>query len=173
MEMTLAVRKPSNKAHNKKLKRRRDGLATKCFEYGELDGVEIALFVRYTKRGDFYSYMSKSELPWLRDVDKMVRSVPGFASCSLNRTDDTPQGPDRVPKRPEEESGRYQEKGEEGRRCKHAGRGRSRRVGRGDVGRICRLGSFSRFRVQSDARKGAAEERVKGMCMEWHIGRMR
>jgi hypothetical protein len=81
MAMTMVIRKPSNKANNRKLKRRRDGLATKCFEYGELEGVEIALFVRYTKRGDFYSYMSKSELPWLGDVDKMVRSMQNLPSC--------------------------------------------------------------------------------------------
>ncbi|KAF2818123.1 hypothetical protein CC86DRAFT_414193 [Ophiobolus disseminans] len=64
----MAIRKATNKAHNKKLRRRRDGLSTKCFEYGELDGAELALFIYYPKRGDFYSYMSKQTLSWLQDV---------------------------------------------------------------------------------------------------------
>ncbi|KAF3028717.1 hypothetical protein E8E12_000548 [Didymella heteroderae] len=68
----MAIRKSTNKAHNKKLKRRREGLSTKCYEYGELDGVELALFVRYPKRGDFYSYLSSRELPWLPDVAQMM-----------------------------------------------------------------------------------------------------
>ena len=79
--MTMAVRKPTNKVNNKKLRRRREGLSTKCYEYGELDGVELALFVRYPKGGDFYSYMSRRELPWLRDVAKMVCCVPHVAIC--------------------------------------------------------------------------------------------
>lgn len=68
----MAVRKAASKAHNKKLRRRRDGLSTKCFEYGELDGAELALFIHYPKRGDFYSYISRRGLPWLQDVPAMV-----------------------------------------------------------------------------------------------------
>jgi hypothetical protein len=51
----MAVHKGTNKVHNKKLRRRREGLSTKSYEYGELDGVELALFIRYPKRGEFYS----------------------------------------------------------------------------------------------------------------------
>ena len=76
----MAARKTTNKVHNKKLRRRREGLSTKCYEYGELDGVELALFVRYPKRGDFYSYLSRRELPWLRDVTKMVCHLPCVAT---------------------------------------------------------------------------------------------
>lgn len=72
----MAVRKTTNKAHSKKLRRRRDGLSTKCFEYGELDGAELALFIRYPKRGDFYSYISRRGLPWLKDVAAMVSKRP-------------------------------------------------------------------------------------------------
>ena len=72
----MAVRKATGKAHNKKLRRRRDGLSTKCFEYGELDGAELALFIRYPKRGDFYSYISSRGLPWLQDVPAMVSRRP-------------------------------------------------------------------------------------------------
>jgi hypothetical protein len=54
----MAVRKATNKVHNKKLRRRRDELSTKSYEYGELDGIELTLFIRYLKRGEFYSYMS-------------------------------------------------------------------------------------------------------------------
>ena len=76
----MAARKTTNKVHNKKLRRRREGLSTKCYEYGELDGVELALFVRYPKRGDFYSYLSRRELPWLRDVTKLVCHLPYVAT---------------------------------------------------------------------------------------------
>ena len=69
----MATRKASNRAHNKKLRRRQEGLSTKCFEYGELDGAELALFIRYPKRGEFYSYISNPRLPWLKDVPAMVR----------------------------------------------------------------------------------------------------
>ena len=68
----MATRRVSNKIHNKKLRRRREGLSSKCYEYGRLEGVELALFIRYPKRGDFYSYMSAKELPWMRDLEKMV-----------------------------------------------------------------------------------------------------
>jgi hypothetical protein len=68
----MAVRKATGKAHNKKLRRRRDGLSTKCFEYGELDGAELALFIRYPKRGEFYAYVSRRGLPWLQDVSTLV-----------------------------------------------------------------------------------------------------
>ena len=78
--MAMTTPKITNKVHNKKLRRRREGLSTKCYEYGELDGVELALFVRYPKRGDFYSYVSRRELPWLRDVTKLVCHLPCMAT---------------------------------------------------------------------------------------------
>ncbi|KAF3031611.1 hypothetical protein E8E12_002120 [Didymella heteroderae] len=68
----VAVHKATGKAHNKKLRRRRDGLSTKCFEYGELDGAEQALFIRYPKRGEFYAHVSRRGLPWLQDVPVMM-----------------------------------------------------------------------------------------------------
>jgi hypothetical protein len=68
----MAVRKAINKMHNKKLRRRREGLSTKSYEYGRLDGVELALFICYPKREEFYSYMSNQQLPWLHDIHTMV-----------------------------------------------------------------------------------------------------
>jgi hypothetical protein len=79
----MAVRKATNKMHNKKLKRRREGLSTKSYEYGELDGVELALFIRYPKRGDFYSYMSSQQLSWLQDVHRMVVDTGATQGSSL------------------------------------------------------------------------------------------
>jgi hypothetical protein len=73
--VTMAVRTATNKVHNKKLRRRREGLSTKCYEYGELDGVELALFVRYPQRGEFYSYMSSQHLSWVQEIHKMVCMV--------------------------------------------------------------------------------------------------
>lgn len=72
LAVTMAIRKASNRMYNKKLRRRRDGLSTKSYEYGNLEGVELALFIRYPKRGEFYSYMSCEELPWLQDIQEMV-----------------------------------------------------------------------------------------------------
>jgi hypothetical protein len=74
---TMTPRKPTAKTHNKKLRRRREGLSSKSYEYGELEGVELALFIRYPKRGEFYAYLSKEQLPWLKDVENMVRQKRG------------------------------------------------------------------------------------------------
>jgi hypothetical protein len=68
----MATSKATNKTHNKKLRRRCEGLSTKCYEYGELEGVELALFIRYLKRGEFYSYMLGQQLPWLHSIYTMV-----------------------------------------------------------------------------------------------------
>jgi hypothetical protein len=68
----MAIRKGSNKIHNRKLRRRREGLSTKSYEYGELEGVELALFICYPKRGDFYSYMSSPKISWLQNIYTMV-----------------------------------------------------------------------------------------------------
>jgi hypothetical protein len=76
LSTTMAGQKTTVKLHNKKLKRRREGLSGKSYEYGELDGVELALFIRYPKRKDAYVYMSKAQLPWLRDVDSLVIVAP-------------------------------------------------------------------------------------------------
>ena len=72
----MVISETKRKIHNKKLRRRREGLSSKSYKYGELDGVELALLVRYTERGDAYAYMSKAQLPWLRDAEKMARLSP-------------------------------------------------------------------------------------------------
>ncbi|RAQ98766.1 putative patatin-like phospholipase [Stemphylium lycopersici] len=72
MPVRRAPHKTHNKIHNKKLRRRREGLSSKAYEYGELDGVELALFIRYPKRGDFYSYLSGQHLPWIHNVHDMM-----------------------------------------------------------------------------------------------------
>ena len=73
---TMAVRRTTNKSHNKKLRRRREGLSTKAYEYGELKGAQVALFISYPERGTFYSYLSQQHLPWIHDVEHMVASTP-------------------------------------------------------------------------------------------------
>ncbi|CAE7208466.1 hypothetical protein P3342_011049 [Pyrenophora teres f. teres] len=62
----------TNQMHNKKLRRRCEGLSTKAYEYEVLDGVELALFIWYPRRGDFYSYGSAPGLQWIQDVEKMM-----------------------------------------------------------------------------------------------------
>jgi hypothetical protein len=62
----------SNKSRNKQLKRRLESLTSKCYQYGKLDGVELALFISYLKKGEFYSYRSTAQLPWLRQPEIIV-----------------------------------------------------------------------------------------------------
>lgn len=45
--------------HNKKLNRNLKGLLSKCYKYGMLEGVELALYVDYTQKGEFVSYESQ------------------------------------------------------------------------------------------------------------------
>ncbi|CAA9965148.1 hypothetical protein PTMSG1_08507 [Pyrenophora teres f. maculata] len=71
-ETVMVARKMTNKMHNKKLRRRCEGLSTKAYEYGVLDGVELARFIRYPRRGDFYSYGSAPGLQWIQDAEKMM-----------------------------------------------------------------------------------------------------
>jgi hypothetical protein len=68
--------KPGAKNFNKKLKRNRNGLTSKCHKYGKLEGVELALFIRYPRKGEFYSYRSSDELTWLDQIPTMVRVLP-------------------------------------------------------------------------------------------------
>jgi hypothetical protein len=79
----MAIRKGSNKIHNRKLRRRREGLSTKSYEYGELEGVELALFICYPKRGDFYSYMSSPKISWLQNIYTMVILYSTIRYCIL------------------------------------------------------------------------------------------
>jgi len=58
---------------NKQYKRRRDGLRSKCFKYGDMPGVELALLVRYTEKDCFYVFQSKKDLPWLGNMQDIVR----------------------------------------------------------------------------------------------------
>lgn len=114
----MTVRKATNKVHNKKLRRRREGLLTKAYEYGELDGVELTLFIRYPKRGEFYYYTSKEGLPWLRDVEEKASLVSyPLPVRFLIETDGTSQGEERVHRKREEKSGGDATKAEESEEC--------------------------------------------------------
>jgi len=68
----MAAGKRSKKKHNKKLARRREGLSTKAYDYGDLDGVELAIFIRYPKPGYLYSYLSAQDLLCIQVFEKIV-----------------------------------------------------------------------------------------------------
>ena len=40
------------------LRRNLEGLLSKCYKYGKLNGVELGIYIDYTERGDFVSYQS-------------------------------------------------------------------------------------------------------------------
>ncbi|KAI3573897.1 hypothetical protein IWW34DRAFT_554735, partial [Fusarium oxysporum f. sp. albedinis] len=44
--------------HNRKLNRNIKGLLSKCYKYGKLNGVELALYIDYPDKGEFISYES-------------------------------------------------------------------------------------------------------------------
>jgi hypothetical protein len=108
----MAVRKSGVKSHNKKLRRRLEGLTTKAYEYGELDGTQVALFISYPKRGTFYSYLSEQGLSWIHDVENMVMSRqrlpasqqgPGLAkNKQMSHSNAKNERPDDVKRRVEE-----------------------------------------------------------------------
>ena len=61
--------------YQRKLKRNLDGLLKKCLKYGDIQGVELALYVAYPDQKGFVSYESKPELSWIHDIESKVRVV--------------------------------------------------------------------------------------------------
>lgn len=59
MNPKMAIQKPTVRKHNKKLKRNLEGLLSKCYRYGKLNGVELGFYVDYPEKGDFVSYESE------------------------------------------------------------------------------------------------------------------
>ena len=61
-----AMANKSVKLFNKKLRRRLVGLRKKIYEYGELEGIELAFIVRNKGKGTLYWYTSNEQvLSWL------------------------------------------------------------------------------------------------------------
>lgn len=50
--------KQSTKTRNKLLRRRRDGLRSKCYKYGQIDGIDLALIIYNREKRDYYTYRS-------------------------------------------------------------------------------------------------------------------
>lgn len=71
------------KRPNKQIKRRLEGLTSKAFQYGNLEGVECCLLINYPRKGTFYSYRSSKQLSWLRNLHEMVS---GGISSSVFRS---------------------------------------------------------------------------------------
>jgi len=66
----------SNRMRNKQLRRNREnGLLPKCLKYGQLDGVELFLGIKYTDKDEFYTYASKDDLSWLGNIPELVSAT--------------------------------------------------------------------------------------------------
>lgn len=67
----------SIKLHNKKLRRRLEGLKSKCHSYGKLDDIELALIIHNRAKRNYYTYISSDRvLSWPTINDIVSRCVP-------------------------------------------------------------------------------------------------
>lgn len=121
---TIAVRKTTNKVHNKKLRRRREGLLTKAYEYGELDGVELACSFAIQSAGSFtITHLGKS-CPGSETWKKWQASYRILWQARfLIEIDGTSQGEERVHRKREGKSGGDATKAEEAEECVFMERG--------------------------------------------------
>lgn len=76
----MAIQKPTARRHKRKLRRNLEGLLSKCYKYGELKGVELALYIEYTEKGEFVSYESDG----FSSHDNIIEKVSEISanSCS-------------------------------------------------------------------------------------------
>lgn len=71
----MARQKSTNRKQNRKLNRNIKGLLSKCYKYGKLHGVELALYIDYPEKGEFVSYESDG-YNCHDSIEKKVRDVP-------------------------------------------------------------------------------------------------
>lgn len=65
----------SIKTRNKQLKRRLDGLKSKCYQYGKLENIELALVIHNIAKSEHYAY--KSRKSFLPHLERVSQSFPG------------------------------------------------------------------------------------------------
>lgn len=56
----MPPKKSKRSRPDRKYSRNLKGLLSKCYKYGKLNGVELALYVDYTQKGSFVSYETES-----------------------------------------------------------------------------------------------------------------
>lgn len=72
--ITMAIQKPSDKRHKKMLRRNLEGLLSKVYKYGNLQGVELGLYVNYMEKNEFVSYETGGFL--YEEIGEKVRTRP-------------------------------------------------------------------------------------------------
>lgn len=73
---TMAKQKQSVKLHNKQLKRRLDGLKSKCYQYGKLENIDLALIIQNRKKKEIYTYTSTDLESWWPSKEQVVSGQP-------------------------------------------------------------------------------------------------
>jgi hypothetical protein len=68
--------KQSVKSQNKQIKRRLKGLRSKCYQYGRLRNIDLALIIHNGAKNDSYIY--KSRKSFLPQLEQMVRVPSSF-----------------------------------------------------------------------------------------------
>jgi hypothetical protein len=64
--------------HNKKLNRNLQGLLSKCYKYGKLHGVRLALYVEYTDKEDFVAFESDKQHFGIKQIGEKVCGALGI-----------------------------------------------------------------------------------------------
>lgn len=78
---------PPIKLHNKKLRRRLEGLTNKCYEYGKLDDITLALIVYNEAKGSLYTYISDEKMRlWLRMDDIVSQTLASILVSNLRKS---------------------------------------------------------------------------------------
>jgi len=71
----MAVSKPTARRYKRKLRRNLEGLLSKCYKYGELKGVELALYIEYAEKGEFVSYESDGFSSHSKIIEKVSKNT--------------------------------------------------------------------------------------------------
>jgi hypothetical protein len=75
--------KASVRKHNKKLNRNLQGLLSKCYKYGKLHGVRLALYIEYIEKEDFLSFESDEQHFGIKQITEKVGKPLGFTHHTL------------------------------------------------------------------------------------------
>ena len=68
--------KQSIKSLNKKRKRRLDGLKSKCYMYGQLPDIHLALIIHNRAKKEFYTFISADEVLSWPTMGQIVSQPP-------------------------------------------------------------------------------------------------
>ena len=68
----MAMAKPTTKAQNKMLRRRLQGLKSKCHKYGKFKDIELVLIIHNRAKKDYYTYLSSDRVTSWVNIDHIV-----------------------------------------------------------------------------------------------------